>query len=1101
MLHFNGSQPTFSDLPTQAVQLSLEDFLLCFGLLLDEFDFTGNHCLTEHPPGPQPNGSVNLPPDDPIGVFGVPPRTEWECRLDGGAYYWDGRQVVVLNATYIYDVNATQYPCLITDSRECIIAQAHSVEVLGSAPEENVTLVIQPDWVDVANGSALILVFNATTGAMVVSLPNASTLDALYNVSGVDVTDCTQSAPLTPMIPASWACDTRPDGFSGEHPAFYISPFVRDLNETLVSHISLDGGAQLFCNTSLSANYTCGGDGIMYVATPFGTRVVYFQPLDAPELHDVPMPCIPSTEPPLATEQLLCQFNTLAVLRNLILPGVITVADPIYWPVYYYPNSAVSATRVSLPCENTPPAGYTCAATLLNDGIGRMMVNGLAAQTPFASPDQYLDCRNNTLQDTPPTCTRITVSYTVGPDVVVELEGGEVRVWANDTKEAVPCVYQGITNHTGASSASVSSANLGPTASEEGINLKTLVRQAQAQTAARFATRGTHESRVRAELFRDPLGRGSLTLDRILARSWVAQQATLVFGADVPVHRIKSLVCCFSEFVTTAGDFIVQTVFAVVYLLQGILTLPANPSYEVLLPTFAASRDALRDAACALGCEIMSFLPFTLSCPNSAGGTCNDLTVCGTNFLCDVADVLIVAVDFVVNLLTMIRALLLGQQPPPGSNILGQTCSAGNPSQCLTSFLIVVITAPIQATMQAARTLSGVGDCLLCALARLITPEASCVGIFYAIINTLASVIDAVATTLVSVFVNLGLGLLQFFIYFFAGQFGQAWSAFSTYVLGFIFTLFRNFALLILESAKKLPIIGPIISNILAFFNTACTVVSDILTTFGARPLDCMSVGLSSKRGLLVETHWLATLRPNVTLVWPQVGGCAASMAALNATNLYDSIEDPLSVRELAFCTAAHLWVGPAATPEADPKARPFPQPCDSFMPPIYTRNQALHTLEPETQARVIECVDARLRAEYVRADRGYSGQWVPHDLYYGGTSGSAALQLFSDALVAHQVWYPLPPPAKITPVGNFLFGALAPRQSLPRGPKTICRWSSSSSVSTSKRGLRACLGRGGGGKNRSTLEPKLISRGREMRFARLDRTRQRDSKDQIHQW
>lgn len=996
LLHFNGTQPTFADMPTVATQLALEDFLLCLGLLIDEFDFTGNHCISDVPPGPQPNGSIVFPPDDPIGVFGVPPRTEWECRIDGGAYYWDGRQVIVLNTSNIYDLNTTQYPCLITDSRECIIAAAHSVEVLGSAPEHNVTLLILPDWANATGAQPLILVYNATTGTMVSSVPNASQLADVYNVSNIVETNCTQAPPLTPMLGPQYACDTR------LYKAMFLTSVSRDQEEYGVSFVYADGHT-LDCDVTLASNYTCGSDGIMYFESPFGQRVVYYQQLTATPLVDWPMECVPSSSPPEATVRLLCQYNTLAVLATNDIPGTFNASDPLYWPVYYYPNSSVSSTRVPLPCENIPPVDYRCEATLANNGVGWMWANGSVLETSFNEfPFENLECQNNTLQDTPPICTRITVSYTTGPDVVVELEGGEVRVYANDTKEAVPCIYQGITNHTAGAASTYGTSGL--KASEEGLNLKSLVRQAQAQTAARFATRGTHTSRVQATVLRDPLGRGSLTADRILARSWIARQASHYVGANVTLHRIKSLVCCFSELVTASGDFFVQTFYAVVYLLQGILTLPADPSYEVFLPTFAASRDALRDAFCALGCEIMSFLPFTLSCPNSAGGTCNDLTVCGTNFLCDVGDVLIVGVDFFVNLLTMIRALLLGQQPPPGSNVLG-ACSYGNPSACLTHFLVVVITAPIQATMQAARTLSGTGDCLLCSLARVVNPESPCVGIFFAIVNTLATVIDTVALTLVSAAVNLGLGLLQFFIYFFAGQFGQAWNAFSTYVLGFIFTLFRNFALLILESAKKLPVIGPIISNILAFFQTSCTVVSDILQWFGGRPIDCISVGVSSKRGL-VETQWLA-LNPNVTLVWPSVGGCAASMAALNATNLYESVDDALAVRELAFCTAAHLWIGPAATPEADPKARPFPQPCDVFMPTVYAQNKALHTLAAEEQTRVLECVDARLRAEYVRADQDYSGQWVPHDIYYPGSGGaSAALQLFSDALVAHQVWY-----------------------------------------------------------------------------------------------
>jgi hypothetical protein len=282
-----------------------------------------------------------------------------------------------------------------------------------------------------------------------------------------------------------------------------------------------------------------------------------------------------------------------------------------------------------------------------------------------------------------------------------------------------------------------------------------------------------------------------------------------------------------------------------------------------------------------------------------------------------------------------VRALLLNEAPPPGSSILGTTCTSSNPSACLTSFIVFVIVAPITAITQAARTLAGVGDCLLCSLARLVNPDAHCIGPFFAIVNTLANVIDSVATTLITVFVNLGLGILQFFIYFFSGQFGQAWNAFSTYVLGFIFTLFKNFAVLIIESLKKMPYIGPIISKILSFFDSSCTVISDILVNFGARPLDCLSVGVSSKRGLS-ETHWL-TLNHNVTAVWAPgsaaAGACAAAMVALNATNLYEVAEDALVARELAFCTAAHLWVGPTATVAADPNGTLslFDRPCLSL--------------------------------------------------------------------------------------------------------------------------------------------------------------------------
>jgi hypothetical protein len=82
----------------------------------------------------------------------------------------------------------------------------------------------------------------------------------------------------------------------------------------------------------------------------------------------------------------------------------------------------------------------------------------------------------------------------------------------------------------------------------------------------------------------------------------------------------------------------------------------------------------------------------------------------------------------------------------------------------------------------------------------------------------------------------------------------------------------------------------------------------------------------------------------------------------------------------------------------------PFPHPCDTLMPSVYARGHPLGTLDAATQARVLECVDARMRAEYVRADQNHTGTWIPHDLYYPG-SISATVQLASDAMVAHDVW------------------------------------------------------------------------------------------------
>jgi hypothetical protein len=672
LLQFNSNLTTFADLPVAATQVAIEDFLICLGLLIDEFDPDDNMCLTTTPPGPQPpGGNIDLPPDDPIGVFAVPPRTEWECRIDGGAYYWDGRQVIVLNISDIYDVNQTQFLCEITDSRECVIANSSSVEVIGSAPEDNVTLVVAPAWVDDAAAEALVLVYNATTGTLLNTLPNASVLADLYNVSSVTEEDCTRPTPPPPMLGPQYACGMS----SGT--TYLISPFQRDAQSYLASFVYTDvAPGDLFpCVTTVPSTYTCPSDGFMYINTLLGVRPIYYQNLTQTPLVDAPVGCYADSSPPVTPEAIICQSNTLAYLSENP-PLTYTAAQPLYWPVFYYPEPPPSTVRMPLACENTPPAGYACDAYTgagLGSGSGRMTVDPSASVLQSSlvfGGHVFLECANNTLLVSP-TCTRITIEYTTGPEtVVIELEGGEVRVYANDTKEAVPCLYQGITNVSAVGVASALKAeDEHVAASDEGLNVHTLVRGAQATLAAQYAARASHSSKPIATV-------SSLTQTRLLARidparfsgtQLLAQtlmlRQALVFGANVSIYRAKNLVCCFSEVVTLGGTFLVETVYAVVYLLQGILTLPADSSYEVELPTFAAARDALREALCALSCEIMAFMPFTLSCPNSAGGTCNDLTACGRNFLCDVADVFIVAVDFLVNLLTMVRSAVVLPSP------------------------------------------------------------------------------------------------------------------------------------------------------------------------------------------------------------------------------------------------------------------------------------------------------------------------------------------------------------------------------------------------------------------------------------------------------
>ena len=227
LVRFNASYATFNDLPTLETQLALENFLLCLGLLIDELDWDGDRCLTPTPPEGRPdNPNITLPGDPEVGVFNLPPRTEWECHLDGGAYYWDQRGVVILNASNGFALNATQHLCAINGSRLCSVALSDSVEVLGSAPDDNVTLAFSPQWIDDNdNRSALVVTYNATTGELLTTLPNASSLLNIYDVTSYTEEDCTNlTTPLTPVLSRDYSCAIN--GTSNNF-IIYAQPFAQ----------------------------------------------------------------------------------------------------------------------------------------------------------------------------------------------------------------------------------------------------------------------------------------------------------------------------------------------------------------------------------------------------------------------------------------------------------------------------------------------------------------------------------------------------------------------------------------------------------------------------------------------------------------------------------------------------------------------------------------------------------------------------------------------------------------------------------------------------------------------------------------------------------
>ncbi len=1022
---FNATYATFADLPTVELELALDDFNLCFGLFIDMFDLSGEHCLTSTPPDPRPdNVNITLTPDDSVGVYVVPPRTEWECRIENGAFYWDGREVIVLNSTDIFQLNETQYPCFINESRECAIAVSSNgtLEVLGSAPEDNVTLVVSPWWSQAAGAQALVLVYNATTGTSVQALPNASTLLAYYNVTGVVETDCTHGLPLPPLLGLEYGCsstavlDTYDTVFISTFSQF-LQTYVAYIGSTIVSNVTA-----LPCSYSLPTNIYCD-TGFLYINVPdVGIRAIFFQNNTESALaFDTPLPCL-GTSPafPIHT---VCRFNSLVVLREVptnppLLPNI-----SLFFPVYYYPNAPASSDTQFLACENEPPPSYTCAS--IGGGNYAMETSGVLLTTASPNPTTFI-CDPNPML-TAPVCTQINISYSNGPDVSIELEGGEVRVFANDSKEAIPCVYADI-DIPGINSTSVGHlvgmSTVTATAlgvqdderpiMEEGVNFRKKISYAQARALEKYLKRDADILKPVAtppELAYMSARAADIIHSMSVNEKGLAQiprfMRLLVLAADenVTVYRKETFICCLSLATTATIQFFISFVFSLIYLFQGILTLPADPTYPVDIPTFSDARDLLRLALCKLACSITALLPFTLSCPGvgsdgTNGTACDDLTQCGRNFLCDLLDIPVLIADFIVNTLIMIKSLV-NNTPLAGPSILGPSCSTNNPGDCVVSFLIFIVTDTTLTITMALRTGATVLDCLFCALARVVVDTNTCISGFYIVVGALCDIVDGLVATLLPPILNLFIGTLEFWIYLFGGQFAQMWNALSTKILASFFQLIGSIGNLIVSFLLKIPVINKIVSVILKVVQESCSILNTVIITFGGHNLGCNSITAGKKRGVQY-TGWLAGVWSNTTYVWSHeaAAACGSRMITLNNTDYATVMDTPALSREVMYCMAAHLWVGPVATSAAQ---NTIANECDMIMPNMYLGGFTWASLDSMTQARALACVKPRLDAEAVRSDAGYAGSWFPHDFFSNMLRSS--FELLDDSVLAYAIW------------------------------------------------------------------------------------------------
>lgn len=1030
LFQFSGSKHVFADLAWERWRDAWSDVVRCLAALVELLDVDNDMCLTTTQPEsrPQPLSNQTFVREEPVFFLTTEPAPDtYECDSDGRAYYmteravkspplvapslFRGRSVVVRTTNVSTDVTADRVlTCDPHRPRPCPSMSSPYAQVLGNpdAGSGNVTIRLRT-----AIGSpAFELTFDAASYALVTSeddllAQNVTSPGYTANATCNDTT----AARISPYPPGLSCWNNQ---------WIYIDPYDTSRSQTRIGsvvRVSDGGNAPIPCAMSLSPFDDAQTSGT------WPLHVNEFDPVLGDELLRpvvVQMTANPLYEVPLMVDYSVtparfidaaCYYGQLVGLGDA--QQTVYRNTTVLLPVYY--TSALTGRRVPVACDAPLPSDYACQA---NSSL--VPVAGLSNATLFDDflvlfdpattvPDtMFIPCEQPAINPLPK-CRRYGL---VANSVPVELafEGSDVRITLNFTRpqhlrcdgifsnasfnaaaawdDVAPLALQPLWEAMGARVAAEAVRSAGATIYDEpvldGPALAWLADyEAQAGTAlpALYVAGGPASLAQRDRLYR------------------AADNITVFY------YYKESFVCYTAAAVRAAGDFGIAFAWEVARTVRSLLTLPADvDKANVDVPTFTDARNNLRAALCDAASAVAYLLPEEFACTDLRDDTgCGSGRRCVANLACDALDVPILLLDIPVAALRTLRAILIPDAPAaePGDDIFGGTaCSAGNPGACVVGFLVYATKKVIFTVTLVARGVAALGDCILCALTKYADPDETCVPVLYAFVDPLADLIDGVGALVITSVLNFIVGLVQMVVYFFSGQFDKFFATLVNVVFATIGDFFGSLAALVLRFFLSLPVIGDLIRFLVTIVRSACDVLSDIITTFGGPDLGCDSI--SVKRGIAqFESGGYLTpaMESAVAAVW-QAGGaaegaCGARMAALNGTD--PSLLTADERQELVYCLLAHLWVGPAATPEASTEALTFANECDLLLPALYAANSTWPSLAAPVRARAVPCLEQRWRAEKIRRA---VGTWVPHDLAYADSG--AWVQLLDDARIAY---------------------------------------------------------------------------------------------------
>ena len=706
----NGQYETFEALDPTDLIYEWDNISNCLTTWIDQLDT--DECQTTTPPfdGWQPNST--LVPITPVLPNAPPLPFTYVCGRDGLAYNYDTSLLIyVTSADGLNRSALTCNPDATTN--DCIIASGindnvdYQLTVVGTPTLENVNIFVAPT----VGTDPVPVSFNVSDGYSI-SMPNCTELADVYNVTNCPspVTNCTiTSLPLpTPLTPGL-GCYESSLG-TGSNMTLLFRPVELPTTPRIMGQVY---------DTSTSENVNCTytyppqietmclGGRVVVVDPAYGSNLA-LQYVD-PFTNLVEFASCDSGSPARPLES-MCRYNQL-----YYLPTGSFGNDTLFF-LQGFPSS-------SIPCAITPPLDWVCNA--LDDAEAYVGHDHLIYfENNDALTNVSLPCVNNS-GTTEPLCASVFIEFGAYGNATVELEGTNVLVYFNSSF-ATPLT----------------------------CSVPAILLDESTPPPPAPASFSEHIADVTEAVANMPYPAPGV-------------KAMIYISSNTSLYRKESLICCLSEAIFYAMEFVGAVVLEVLLTVRGVLAKLAlgSPTSEIYIPTFSTAASDLQTSLCRLICAATRILPVTFSCEQLPASNsqfkCGNGAECAQSFGCAVVGVLINAVTIFVNVLQTIRSIVNGT--PVTSALFGSTdCTTLDKApSCIADMIVVIIVQVIYSVDAAALSLAGLLDCTICAITIAIDPNAGCtpfifdfVAPFVNFINTMVANVLPLLVTLFITFVT-----------------------------------------------------------------------------------------------------------------------------------------------------------------------------------------------------------------------------------------------------------------------------------------------------------------------------------------------------------